>query len=240
MTEASHGSIHALSGAYVVDALDDAERMSFEGHLPGCHDCQVEVAGLREAAAVLAEEAALAPPAALRARVLADISKVRPLPPETEATVVPLRRHRLRWITMAAAAVVLAIVGVGAVVQPWRDEARPTPAEQVMAASDATHVKVTLADGSSATVVRSVSEGKAVLVTRGMKPAPDGKVYELWLQNPQGTMVPAGLMTGSGDRTQLLEGDAAHATAAAISVEPSGGSRAPTSEPIALFDFKQT
>ncbi len=52
-------------------------------------------------------------------------------------------------------------------------------------------------------------------------------------------MVPAGLMKGSGDQKQLLQGDAANANAAAISLEPSGGSKEPTNEPIALFDFDQ-
>ena len=37
----------------------------------------------------------------------------------------------------------------------------------------------------------------------------------------------------------VLEGDAATATAAGITVEPAGGSDEPTSEPIALFDFSQ-
>jgi len=33
--------------------------------------------------------------------------------------------------------------------------------------------------------------------------------------------------------------DAANATAAGITVEPEGGSKEPTSEPIALFDFSE-
>ena len=41
-----------------------------------------------------------------------------------------------------------------------------------------------------ATLVRSKSVGKAVLVTEAMPPAPEGKVYELWLQSPAGDMVP--------------------------------------------------
>ena len=59
-------SLHALSGAYVVDALDDEERATFERHLPGCLDCQREVASLREATALLADDAALTPPPAMR------------------------------------------------------------------------------------------------------------------------------------------------------------------------------
>jgi anti-sigma-K factor RskA len=256
VTKSRSGSIHALSGAYVVDALDDAERAAFEEHLPGCHDCEAEVASLREATAVLADDAALTPPASLRANVLAGIRTVRPLPPEVEgaaepgdqsegavAKVVPLRRHRFRMANLAVAAAVVAILGFAAVAQPWQNnnsgQHQVGLADRVMAAVDAKQVKVSFADGATATVVRSEKLGKAVLVTEKMPAAPDGKVYELWLRNSAGRMVPAGLMKGSGDQKQVLQGNAAVANAAAISVEPSGGSTEPTSDPIALFDFQQ-
>ena len=76
MTSAANESVHALSGAYVVDALDDDERRLFEQHLPECVDCQHEVASLREAAALMADDAALTPPPSLRDSVLAGISTV--------------------------------------------------------------------------------------------------------------------------------------------------------------------
>ena len=38
--------IHALSGAYAVDALDDVERAEFERHLASCAACREEVASL--------------------------------------------------------------------------------------------------------------------------------------------------------------------------------------------------
>ena len=240
MTEAGQGSIHALSGAYVVDALDDDEREAFEEHLPGCADCTDEVTSLREAAALLADDAAMTPPPSLRTGVLAGIKTIRPLPPETRGEVVRLRPRRFRLATLAVAAAVLAILGIAAVAQPWNTGPTTTSAsaiDRVMTADDATHVKVSFPDGATATVFRSASEGKAAVVTTNMPEAPNGKVYELWLQKPGGPMVPAGLMSGSGDQRLLLTGDAAQATAAAISVEPSGGSKAPTTEPIATFDF---
>ncbi len=135
MNSSPHESVHTLSGAYVVDALDDDERAAFEEHLPGCHDCQDEVASLREAAALMADDAAITPPPSLRASVLSGISNIRPLPPETPASpvveetttnVVPMRhRRRFRIGSLAAAAAVLAAVATGAVFQPWQDE---TPA----------------------------------------------------------------------------------------------------------------
>lgn len=258
---AGNQSLHALSGAYVVDALDDHERAQFEQHLPGCADCQDEVASLREAAAAMADEAALTPPESLRASVLAGITGIRPLAPEVpstpapepareaapavDTTVVPFRRRRsFRVASLAVAAAVLAAAGAGAVFQPWQDEQSPpaavqTPAERVLAAEDAVKVPLTFEDGSQATVVRSVSERKAVLVTTDMAAPPSGKVFELWLQDEQGTMVPAGLMDSGGDHTLLLKGDASAATAVGITVEPQGGSQRPTSEPLALFDLEK-
>ena len=49
--------IHALSGAYAVDAVDDIERASFERHLASCPTCRAEVASLRETSALLADAA---------------------------------------------------------------------------------------------------------------------------------------------------------------------------------------
>ena len=64
-------------------------------------------------------------------------------------------------------------------------------------------------------------------------------VYQLWLQSPDQQMVPAGLME-PGQTTALLEGDAAEAIGAGVTVEPPGGSEQPTTDPVVLFDFQQT
>ena len=236
--------IHGLSGAYAVDGLDERERAAFEKHLAQCTECQAEVAGLREAAAQLSHLSAAQPPAGLRDAVLADISRVRPLPPvgqggpaETAGTqrVVPLdghRRRRASWLLAAAAAVVLALGGI-----VW-GLTRPTGTEEVIRASDAQRYEKTI-DGIRATIVRSPSLGRAVLIADDMPAAPAGKDYQLWLDQPGRGMVSAGVMPHEThhDVTMLLEGDAATATGAGITVEPAGGSPAPTGEPIALFAF---
>lgn len=235
-------SIHALSGAYAVDAVDDLERARFEAHLATCADCRAEVQGLRETAARLAEVSPAVPPPALRERLLADITRVRPLPPETAAGPAHAASHagpHRRWPRLlATAAAVLALAGVGTVVaHPWETGTHQVSvADRVLHAPDAQRLSATLPHGATATVVRSVSQGRAVILTRHLRQAPDGKTYELWLQAPSGMMQPAGLMQG-GDRTVVLRGDAATAKAAGITVEPAGGSARPTSAPIALFDF---
>jgi len=227
--------IHALSGAYAVDALDEHERELFEQHLAECGDCRAEVDSLREAAATLTSTAPTAPPPSVRDAVLAGISTVRPLPPVLPAARA--RRTRRLPRLLAAAAAVVAVAGAGVVVtQPWEDDARRlSAAERVIEADDARSVTVRL-DGASATVYHSASQGRAAIVTEDLPAPPAGKVYELWLQ-VAGAMVPAGLMPAAGDQERLLDGDASRATAAGITVEPAGGSRRPTSAPIALFEF---
>ena len=46
MNTPESADIHALSGAYAVDAVDDIERAEFERHLATCADCREEVAEL--------------------------------------------------------------------------------------------------------------------------------------------------------------------------------------------------
>ena len=230
--------IHKLSGAYALDALDDFERARFDQHLSTCDDCRAEVSEMRETAALLAETTTVAPPASLRVSVLAGISQVRPLPPETSRREVAARH---RFPLLVAAALVI-ITGLGALAwQPWStDEAQLSATEQVLQASDAKRVSVDLGESGRATVVRSVSQNAAVIVSEDMAPAPEGKVYELWLWSESGDkFVPAGLMPDEPDQTLLLEGDAADAGAAGITIEPDGGSPKPTAEPIALFDFAE-
>lgn len=244
--------IHALSGAYAVDAIDDLERVRFETHLDQCAACREEVASLQESAAHLGDATASAPPPALRGRILDEIRTVRPLPPETGTgagagaaneviETAPSPRRTRGWRPLLVAASLAGILGLGAVVvdQVTGDDTTQTvtAADRVLAAADAVSVSAKLPHGASARVVHSASEGKAVLLTSNMPAPPEGKVYELWLQHDD-TMVPAGLME-DGSGKVLFEGDPNTAQAAGITIEPAGGSDQPTTAPIALFDFSK-
>ncbi len=92
-------------------------------------------------------------------------------------------------------------------------------------------------DGGQATVWASRSLNRFVVQTEDLPPLPEGKAYEMWLQDSKDGMVPAGLM-GAEDDTVVLEGDVANAVAAGITVEPAAGSTVPTTDPVALFPFE--
>ena len=232
--------VHALSGAYAVDALDDIERAAFERHLAECADCRAEVASLRETAALLAETTATEPPRRA-ARPGARRHHHRP------AAAARDRRHRWsgaavpRLLLAAAAAVVL--VGAGAVVwqQPWADDTSqaPSAADAVLAASDAhSSTSLDFPDGASATVTHSDSVGKAVIETDDMPPPPDGQGLPA-LARPARRRDGVGRPDAGGSRPDRAARAATPrpATGAGITVEPEGGSDEPTTEPIALFAF---
>jgi len=242
----STGDIHKLTGAYAMDALDELERARFEQHLASCDDCRAEVAELRETAALLSETVAVTPPASLRESVLAGISQVRPLAPAASTSQPshagrPAARGR-GWVPFLVAAALALIVGVGALVtQPWADSddaERLTAAEQVLQAPDAEEVSVDLGEAGRATITRSKSHDRAVITTEDMVSAPAGKDYELWFISGD-EIVSAGLMPDAPDQTVVLDGPAGGAAAVGITVEPDGGSKQPTSDPIAVFDLTE-
>lgn len=266
--------VHALSGAYAIDALDDLERAQFERHLADCADCRAEVAGLQEAAALLAETAAVAPSDLLRSRVLASIATVRPLPPvvgdqaQTEVAAVEqpdtaaerrddpdpeartsnvrtLRPRSRRFQGLVAAAAAVTVLGAGAAVwQPWNETTQQQPqlsaADLVMQAPDAESYSVPLGEGGKATIVRSRSLNEAVIVAEDMPEVPDGYAYVLWLQHDD-VFVPAGTMPEGEDNVVVLDGDAASASGAGITVELADEEPTePSNAQVAAFAFKQT
>ena len=69
MTSDDH-DLHTLAGAYVLDAITDAERARFAAHLADCAGCRDEVDELREAAARLGTAHAVRPRPELREQTI--------------------------------------------------------------------------------------------------------------------------------------------------------------------------
>ena len=232
------GDIHALSGAYVVDAVDDFERAQFERHLTGCDDCRLEVASLREGAALLAESVAQPAPDALRSRVLSSIETVRPLPPLLADAQDRARAHRRRLPAfIAAAAAFVVIGGAGATVwHPWEQPTGDVTATQLAQAPDARVLTEKLPGGAAITLTMSRTLNSAYVSTHNMPRLADGQTYQLWTIH-DGRKVPAGLVDGDASKV-LVEGDPGSASAVAITIEPAGGVETPTSKfVVASFDL---
>jgi anti-sigma-K factor RskA len=232
--------LHLLTGAYALDALDDVERAGFERHLRSCESCPDEVRDFREAAAALAERVATPAPERLRARVLAEVSRTRQV---TVGRAVPRRRPAARQlIATAAAAVVLAgSAGLGGIA--WQSHRSANDARVVAdrAAQRAAELTRVMTDpgrieavgspsvGGRATVV--AAGGRAVIATRALPAAPTGKQYQLWVIRGE-VIRSAGLLDlRAGDGQALVPG-VDTGDVVAVSVEPRGGSKQPTTTPV--------
>ena len=144
------------------------------------------------------------------------------------------RRRRAALLAIAAALAVASFAAGAAVVDHWGGPNVDFTVTMTGTAS------ATNATGSLVVFdIDAAGNWPMKLKVDGLPPATGDKTFELWLQDDSGTMVPAGLMNSPGDNKVLLKGDAAKATGVGITVEPEGGSKEPTSEPIALFDFSQ-
>ena len=249
MNDKDVGEIHDLAAAYAVDAVDERERARFEAHLPSCSGCAALVDELREAAVGLSAGLDVAPPAALRRRVLeavaADVTPVAPNGTDTsqDEVVLPLRTSRraahrdgrparpARWLAAAAAAVVLA-GGTWGITQVLGAD----PAERVVAASDAREYSAST-DVGTVEVISSADRDAAVLrLPTDVELPPEGSVYQAWFVGADGSARSAGVLTGEllEDGDILLEGTPDGAAALGLTVEPDGGSEQPTTEPFAV------
>ncbi len=259
MTAHEEAEVHALTGAYVLDAVSDEERAAFEAHLDECGLCSDEAATLRETAARLGGAEAMAPPPGMREAVLTAAARTRQVPPllptqqgPASATVTDLaarraRRARRTSVVLGLAAAVLAVVTValGAQNAALRSDraqlkAAGAPAgdlaavSRVLMAPDArTIAGRTSGDGHGA-VVYSTTMDSAVFVGEDLPMPPSGRTYQLWLLSPSGTATSAGVFRPDerGYVVTPVKGSLVGHALVGLTVEPAGGSPAPTTTPV--------
>lgn len=254
-------NVHGLLGPYVVDAVTDAERAAFEAHLPACEDCAAELAGLRDVTAALADAEAVAPPAALRARVLDEIARTPQLAPDDagqapadDAGQAPAddlagareARHARsghRWPRFVlAAASVAVLAGVGAfagVVITERNAELAMEQDVMMVASAPDAHSMDLDLGTSHLVMSDRME--SVVAMGEDCPAPqDGMEYQLWVVMEDGSKHagPTFMPESDGHFMTMMDGMSMDGvTGFAITEEPRGGSEAPTGEMVAVVEL---
>ncbi|HEX5214385.1 MAG TPA: anti-sigma factor [Vicinamibacterales bacterium] len=85
-TMSNHEEFAAALAGYALEALDGAERVALEAHLPTCAQCQAELAELRRVAAALGGAVVgVPPPPALKAKVIAHATTQKQAPQTPQA-----------------------------------------------------------------------------------------------------------------------------------------------------------
>lgn len=203
---------------------------------------------LTEPAAAPAEAAAPASPAPV-SPAPASPAPVSPAPASpVEATPEALtpaeRKAQRRWFSRpaviaasAAAAVVLffggAIVGGSLAGNDSTTQQQASALAAINAAPDAQRATSAVAGGGTATLVWSATLGTSAIIASDLPSLPKDKTYELWYIRG-GEATPAGTMNAAetGSTWKVLAGTMKAGDTVGVTVEPSGGSSRPTTDPI--------
>ncbi len=239
----THAEMAELYELYVLGVLEPELAAEIEAHLrDGCEHCSEKIA---LAARVTAAMAGLAEPkqpsAGLKDRVLASIQRA-PL-----AEIKRPQTHRPWLIPLLAAACLILLassIWSTSALNRTRDELTAMRTErnqlrsalEVLGRSDTRAVQFGRAETVPHGRVLANRTGGLVFVGSKLPALAQNRTYQLWLIPNTGAPVSAGVFrpTSSGDSVQVsqLAADPARNKAVAVSVEPDGGSPAPTTTPI--------
>lgn len=166
------------------------------------------------------------------------------LPPTEPPAASGSGKTAQRFFALAAGVLLLAAGGMGAVVLNQNAQqqqleqrldalaSRQDELLQILAAADVQSKSQTMDSGATVTLSYSASAGMMAVTTAGMPELPNDKGYELWLISAEGA-ASAGMLSGTeADGMKMISGSMDGVTHFGITVEPSTGSDAPTTEPI--------
>jgi anti-sigma-K factor RskA len=239
--------VDELAGAFAVDALPLDEREAAVRHLAACHASDhAELRNLTETAGLLAFTVAPAPPPAdLGARILAAAGTRSDQPSQPNAIPqAPL--HNVIWLrpslafALAAAAMFLIAIGLGAwgtsqrnaLVAERRVEQQRSALLALLSSAELVVQTPAAANLPPALLVQPKA-GTSAYLLQDWPAAPSGKTYQAWYIRA-GAPASAGTFgAGEGAPSAVqLSGPVTGSQAFAVTIEPSGGSGQPTSQPL--------
>ena len=223
-----------LLAAYTLDAVGPDEATIVERYLETSEEARRELDELRAVAAQLVEDGD-EPPAGVWERLSAAIAEGTSAEVDTSLAERRTSRQRSgrRWAWVAAAAVVLAAVGIAFGASQYRkaedrEDQLAAGAEgrfdELAADPDAVRFEMVSPEDGATVAVALVADGEAVVDLSDLS-APEGGDIQLWgLGGDQ--PISLGVTSGGGFVTAAVP-DEPYPTLA-LSVEPAGGSPAPT------------
>ncbi|GMA30247.1 anti-sigma factor [Litorihabitans aurantiacus] len=240
-----------LLAPWALDAVDDHERSVVERAIAADPELALEARGLLETAAVLAGSRAVTPPTHLRDAVLtaiaaeaAEPSRAASTPTAPDAPRRAERRDAARrrstspWSRFALAAAVAGALAVPTAFAVQNGQ-RASQAEQQVSALEAAMrepgarlVQADVDGGGRAAAV--ITDDDAVFTASDLPDLDPDLAYQLWRQDGD-HMVSAGVLDPSGGGVTTTVAADVPVQVLAISVEPAGGSDAPTSDPVVVL-----
>jgi anti-sigma-K factor RskA len=232
--ELRHERFDDLKEAYALGALSEEERQEVEEYLGTHPELRAEVDDLRSIANLIAlSPQEYEPSPKLRRDLMNRISSS----PDATPAADPSPHQNGLWRVFGpgglAAAAVLALVTVGMFV--WN--AALQEENQILQGELQGQQTYALEGTGAAQEVRGevvrLGDERAVLVAEDLPSPSEGETYETWILR-EDVPEPAGLFEpdDAGVAAAPIEGSIEGADAVAVTVEPSGGSSSPTSDPL--------
>lgn len=247
------GADDALLAAWALDAVDGQERLDLERQLDADPQLRARADALSGTVARLAASTPAEPPAGLRERVLAAVAGTEEAgtgeaPAREPSPPADLGRHRARrrpdrrrwWVTVASTAAAAVVAVALLVSQPWAETPgisegdQVTALEQVLRTEGSQRLESEVAGGGAAEAAVAPT-GETVLAVRDLPDPAEGRDYQLWTIQGEEAPESVGLLEVQDGRALVRIQDVPAGAALALSVEPDGGSEAPTTEPIVVL-----
>ena len=247
---------HSLAAPYALGALDASERRTFAAHLATCAACRQEVLDVQPIVDALAYAVPRhTPPPELRERVLrattgttadarARVRTPRSWLPLAAAILLAVALGAAAWWSSARVSVLDARLqdserraadAERQVTEARRAAEDAQAALAILTAPDLVRIDLagqTPAPRATARALWSRSNGMVFTAT-DLPPAPPGRVYQVWVVTAEAP-VSAGLLarepTGRATAVFRTPPDIGTPVAAAVTLEPEGGVRAPTGD----------
>jgi anti-sigma-K factor RskA len=220
----NHEELKSLIAPYVLGAVPSDEEPMVRTHLVSCDECRAEAESYGEVTRRLAlavEPSAL--PKGFADRVIGEIHRDRPkhAAPSRSTRLLPV----LGFAILALVTATLAFFLVTA-----RNDV--SEERQLVAALLEDEGGMRLS-GEDAVAAMVPTDDGAVFVVEGLPDAPADKTYQLWLLDENQDPVSVGTFDADDGRAVLTTDRSIEGfSGAAVTVEPAGGSPAPTSDPV--------
>jgi anti-sigma-K factor RskA len=242
MSEMNPERFEDLKDAYVLGALPEEERLSFEEYLAAHPERQAEIDELGGVAGLLAfSPQELEPSPELRRRVM-EVVEAEPRRVRNRSTLARIGDFlSVRSLALGAAALLVvgllswnvALQGQVEDLQGQVQDAR----DQQLQQSPSIELEGSWADQGANAEVASIHENKVILVASDMPAVPENRTCQIWVisddvPKPSGLFQPDGNMTAAPITHSITKADAI-----AVTVEPAGGSEKPTSDPVLLAEL---
>ena len=234
----NHERFDELKEAYVLGALPEEERRELEEYLARHPERQAEVDELGAFAGLLAlTPQEHEPPPALRRSIMSVVeSEARSSSARSEPRFAGLREvFSLQNLGLAAAAVL--VIGLFSWNMLLQGEVQDLQG-RVANLQESPQSRMVALEGTGDAPqqghaeVMILDDDRAVLMAEDMPRAPEGRTYQIWViegdvPEPGGLFEPRGESVAAVVEKPLDEGDVI-----AVTIEPSGGSQQPTTDPL--------